>query len=369
MKICIIALRAYQLFNKNISSPSGGAEMQLYLLARELQKSGFSDIHFIVADYGQQKVEEYNQIRLWKSFRFDQNLFSRMFRFFSIFRKVNADVHIQRTLTVFSGIIALFCRLTGKKFIYMVAHDGETDQTLDIFKNKFNRIFIRLLFRHASLVIVQNQYEQENLKKKYPGIKTEILKKGIEIQYHEQHNEPLFDCIWIGRCEKWKNPHMFIELAEKNPTLKFLMILFPAETEQELYDSMISKGAQLRNLTMHAYISPSQINDFLLKSSVFCFTSELEGDWPMVVLEACRCSLPVISYKLNYGLLIDEYKGGVFCNGSIDEMSEQIGKLSRNIELLSSMSKNAFKFVSENHDIKEQADQFKKIIMQFSKQG
>ena len=117
MKICIIALRSYPLFNKKITDPSGGAEMQLYLLAKELQKSELFDINFIVADYGQNSIEEYEKIKLWKSFNFNQNLISQIFCFFRIFSKVNADVYIQRTLTVFSGLIAIYCRIIRKKFV------------------------------------------------------------------------------------------------------------------------------------------------------------------------------------------------------------------------------------------------------------
>jgi glycosyltransferase involved in cell wall biosynthesis len=367
MKVCIIALRSYQLFNRKIADPSGGAEMQLYLLAKELQKSDKLDVNFIVADYGQQDIEVFEKIRLWKSFSFKQNMISQIFCFFRVFSKVKADVYIQRTLTIFSGMIAIYCRIIGKKFVYMVAHDGETDNSLPIFNNRLNRILINLLFRQASLVIVQNNYELDNLNKKYKGIKIKILKKGLEIIPRVQDKEPRFDCIWVGRCEKWKNPRIYIELAERNPNTKFLMICFPSENDPDYYNELIIKGSKFSNLTFIDYVQNDQIYSYLRDSRIFCFTSELEGDWPMVVLEACASGLPVISYKLNYGLLIDEYHGGIFCNGSIDEMTRQIQKLSGNFELLSSMSKNAIKFVSENHDIKERANQFKSIIMPFSK--
>lgn len=369
MKICIIALRSYQLFNKKIADPSGGAEMQLYLLAKELQKSDLLDINFIVADYGQSAIEEYEKIKLWKSFNFNQNLIHQIFCFFRIFSKVNADVYIQRTLTVFSGLIAIYCRIIRKKFVYMVAHDGETDNSLPVYNFWFNRILINLLFNQASLVIVQNNYELNNLKNKYPGLKIELLKKGLEIKELNHNKEPIYDCIWVGRCEKWKNPRIYVELAERNPSLKFIMILFPYENEPQFYDEMIRKSTHIANLTLMDYMQNDQIYELLSESRIFCFTSELEGDWPMVVLEACASGLAVVSYKLNYDLLIDDYHGGIFCHGNVDEMNDEIAKLPGNLELLSSMSKNAFKFVSENHDIKGRAEQCKNILMQFSKQG
>jgi len=124
MKICFIAPKAYQLFNSKIKSTFGGAEVQLSILAKEIAKDKKFDVNFMVADFGQEKVELCDNVKVWKSINFKDNIFKQIYNFFKVFRKINADIYIQRTLTPQSGAISLYCMLKRKKFIYMVAHDN-----------------------------------------------------------------------------------------------------------------------------------------------------------------------------------------------------------------------------------------------------
>ena len=115
-KICFIGLKAYQLFNPKIKSTFGGAEVQLSLLAKEFAKNKNLNIHFMVADYGQKDIETYGGVKVWKSLNFKDKTLKQIKDFFRIFKKINADIYIQRTLSPYSGIIALYCKLT-KDFI------------------------------------------------------------------------------------------------------------------------------------------------------------------------------------------------------------------------------------------------------------
>ena len=63
--ICFVSTLAYPLFNPNVSNSVGGAETQQKALAEELVKRGYS-VSFVVGDYGQNDVEEINEIKLYK---------------------------------------------------------------------------------------------------------------------------------------------------------------------------------------------------------------------------------------------------------------------------------------------------------------
>ena len=62
--ICFIAPKAYQIFNPKIKSTFGGAEVQLYSLAKEISKNKNFDVNFMVADYGQKCMEEYEDVKV-----------------------------------------------------------------------------------------------------------------------------------------------------------------------------------------------------------------------------------------------------------------------------------------------------------------
>ena len=86
MKICFISPKAYMLFNENVQSTFGGAEVQLFLIAKELVKNENYDISFMVGDYGQPAVEEYYNIHLYKALDQQKNIFSQLWTFYKCFR-------------------------------------------------------------------------------------------------------------------------------------------------------------------------------------------------------------------------------------------------------------------------------------------
>ncbi len=56
-RVCFVSLKAYPLFNPDISSVFGGAEVDLYMLATELANDERFEVSFIVGDYGQPPLE------------------------------------------------------------------------------------------------------------------------------------------------------------------------------------------------------------------------------------------------------------------------------------------------------------------------
>ena len=55
-------------------STIGGAEVQMYLLGKELSKDKNLDIYFFVGDYGQDKSEDRCGIKLMKALSFKKNI-------------------------------------------------------------------------------------------------------------------------------------------------------------------------------------------------------------------------------------------------------------------------------------------------------
>ncbi len=358
MRICFISPKAYPLFNNNVKSTFGGSEVQLNLLAKNFARHKDLNIHFIVADYKQKDIEQYDNINVWKSLNFDNIIIKQIIDFYRVFKKINADVYIQRTLTIYSGIIAYYCKIKHKKFIYMVSHDRETDKTDKIYNKKFKGFLANLVYKYSTLIVVQNSYEYGNLKKKFPKSNIEILKKGFDFSVIKKTENKTYDCIWIGRCEKWKNPETFIKLATLNKDFKFLMICPSVLNNENYFEEVKKKSEQIKNLDFIDFAKNKNTYDFLSKSKLFCVTSAFEGDWPMTVLEAAATGLPIISYILNYDNLITKYNAGFCCKNNFDLMNDNLRTLLSDKNLYSRMSNNAFEFTKENHDIDTNAEKF-----------
>lgn len=170
-----------------------------------------------------------------------------------------------------------------------------------------------------------------------------------------------FDCIWIARCDEWKNPEDFIKLAQRNKDFTFVMVAPPAIGKKEYYKGIIKLVRSTHNIIHYDFVENEKIYELLARSKVFCITSDLEGDWPMVVLEAAAVGVPILSLKINYDDLIDKYKGGMYCNSDLNTMIREFKLLVSDSEFNKQMSENAVKYIYEKHNIIENV---KKLLLE-----
>lgn len=71
----------------------------------------------------------------------------------------------------------------------------------------------------------------------------------------------------------------------------------------------------------------------------------------MTVLEATATGLPVLSYKLNYGELIDKYMSGFYSNCNFMLLNNNLYKLLNNTKYLKRSSEYARNYAHTIHNI------------------
>lgn len=359
MKICFIAPKAYGLFNEKVSTKFGGAEIQLYLLSKYTAKNSDYEVHFIVADYGQAEMETYQNIKVWKSLNFEKNLGSQIFNFFKTFRKVNADVYVQITLTPFTGIIGGYARFAKKKFIYMLAHDNEVDGTIKGYKNPLKRFLFDAAWKNMNVIISQNNFQKINLEKK--GYKSHILKSSFELNF-TFGSEKKFH-FWVARTDYWKRPELFISLAESFPDEKFLMICPKVlDTDEKYYNQLKAKAYEVPNLEfISEYVPFSKLNDYFLKAKTFVITSSQEG-YATTMIQAGQNGLPIVSLNVNPDNFITENNCGIFCNDDFELLKTSFKHLIEDELFYNELSKNIINYVKNNHDVVQNTAKFLEII-------
>ena len=81
IRLCIVSLHSYPLFNPGCESPFGGSEVRASLIARELAKSGRFDVHVVVFDHDQPRVERRAGVTIhaWPDFRCRWPVYSAAF--------------------------------------------------------------------------------------------------------------------------------------------------------------------------------------------------------------------------------------------------------------------------------------------------
>ena len=200
-KIAIVAPKVYPVLQESGSETFGGAEVALSLVARELSESGNFDVRVLVGDYGQEDVVRLGRITLHRALKSGSGFLGNAWHLLSCLHRVDAGICVQRTLAIASTVLSVYCRLTGRKFVYWVAHDGETDGKHPLYRSPVTSYLVRLMYRSASHVIVQNSYEEERLAEMVPGIKCTLIKKGIILPEQQLAEELTIDAIWVGRCD------------------------------------------------------------------------------------------------------------------------------------------------------------------------
>lgn len=359
MKICFIQHRAYELFNPTVKTQFGGAEVQMYLHAKELAKNKDFDIRFIVADYGQPKIENIENVLLFKSSSFNENIWQQAISFFKIFRKTDADVYVQMTLTRFSFLIALLCRLKRKKFIYIISHDNDIDGRI-LKTNYLLQKLSLLVFLFSSKIVAQNIYQYELLKKYQ--ITSEIIMSSLETNTSTSTNKEYH--LWIARAESWKKPELFFKLAKLNPNEKFKMVCPPfSEVDTVYYKKIIEQSKGINNVEFIGnYIGFNQLDNLFLKAKTFINTSEKEG-FPTTFIHACKNGIPILSLSINPNSLFNEHHIGFYCQNNENEMQLKFMELNNNKKTYDICVANCKEYFNAYHNISNNSDKLLQLIL------
>jgi glycosyltransferase involved in cell wall biosynthesis len=350
------------IFNTNSNRTFGGATTQLYMLAKEMVKNKDLEVFSFIPNYREICFLDEDKFNLVKAYNENDNIIKKIFSLYYIIKKTSPDVIIQRGLTLQSCILALYCNLSKIKFVFMFGHDLDSH---GIYQTSRKRCYLfPMLLRNSYRIITQNEYEYNQIAQSHKHVKSKshILKKGLDTSYIKFGLKKVYDCMWAAKCEEWKKPEFFLKLASHNRDLKFLMICTIAPSSKKFYDKIKSEAEKLENLTFLDFVEYEKIFEYFAQSKVFCTTSEMEGDWPMTVLESAASGLPILSLHLNYEGIFDETDGGFYCNGDFELMSKYLKILIKDKKIYEKKSLGAKEFVKNSHSIEKNTELFIKYI-------
>ena len=300
MKICFVALHAYPCLKNDFSIDEriGGAEIQQILIAREFKKRGLN-ISFITSDYGQKDEEIIDGIKVYKAskpkegFKFIRFFYPNLVKLWKALKRANAEIYYVRGAGFIPGVLALFSKMYGKKFVFGSASD--TNFCLSkLKKTRLKRDLFLYVFglKRANAIIVQNNKQKEDLLRNFRlnGILIRNYYRPIVNVNNPQKNI----ILWVSTIKEIKRPELFIELARNFPNEKFVMIGGPNKKEDSFYDYIKEKSKKIKNLTFMGF-QPFEFTEKIFEScKLFVNTSNYEG-FPNTFLQAWSRGIPVLS--------------------------------------------------------------------------
>ena len=364
-KVCFVSLFAYHYFNPGANNEIGGAELQLYTMATELAKDEHYDVSFIMGDFDQPLVEIREGVKLYKLMLPRSIAYVRTVveyaSLWKLLKKIDADIYVQRAAGMITGVISLFCKAHGKQFIYMVAHDQDVSGTKPSWMpggivGLIDWKLFQVGLLTATQVVVQHERQMKALRNRH---RVEGCIRPSAHRIVSLSNDVQRDIIlWIARCERWKQPEIFIEMAKKYPWEKFVMIC-PAANDLAYFKTVNAVADGISNIEFIDFVPYHKVYDYFRRSKLFVNTSVSEG-FPNTFVQASMCGTPILSLAVNPDGIFDKHRIGVYCENDAVKLRGEVGHLLTNSLLWTELSINARAYALKYHDIR--------IIIEFDKE-
>ncbi len=296
MKICLVGLDNLPvLAPEHRQHTIGGESVQQTLLGRALARRGHY-VSMVVADHGQVDGAEWEGIRVFKAYRPDAGvpvlrfIHPRWTGMWSALTRADADLYYISCAGMHVGLVALFCRRFGKRFVFRAASDTDCDSSRLLVQFARDRWLYEYGLRRANAILVQSAFQAETLTRNY-GLAGRVAGMLVEMQPVAARD---IDVLWVSNIRRVKRPDRILELAEKLPEVKIHMVGGPLPGEEALFRDVRDMASAEANLTFHGRLSYWDANDLYGRSRVFVNTSDVEG-FPNSYLQAWIRGVPVVT--------------------------------------------------------------------------
>lgn len=290
----------YPLLSKTCSWENiGGAQLQQLQIGKGLRDKGL-DVSYVVFDHGQPDMESIDGLTIYKSFSRDEGipiirfLYPRLYKIWKALLHAAADVYYCRAASFLPGVLALFCRIYKKKFIFAGASDTDFTPEKLLIRTTRDKYLYFYGIRKADAIIVQSKHQKQLLWNNF-------RLKGIVIRnflYDGNISVPFFDrktILWVSTIYSLKRPFQFINLAKSFPDEHFVMIGGRSDSEPKLFQQVKDHCSQIPNINFLGFQSLEKTEQYFSQCKVLINTSEYEG-FPNTFLHAWQRGVPVITY-------------------------------------------------------------------------
>ena len=350
---------AAPLFAESRGKRFGGAEVQVFLLAKELAKSKRLHVIFVTTH---EMPKEVNGVTFLKISPDECTVDGIAARLVDFGVKMGTAAIVQQIPSEETVIAA---ELSGKLdglFIYQVSSDWEVKDPCkmrDVRAKYLEGVY------GSNVIVTQHDVQLKSLREHSDHLAMTIP-NGIRFPRQRPSRSGEY-VLWSGRCAPVKRPWHYLELARDFPEEKFLMMLMPVFNYRELYRAVTSVAKRISNLEIFE-TSFADSQSYYDDAKLLISTSEYEG-FPNTFLQAAKGSTPTLSFKVDPGSIFGDSGSYKFAGGSRAKMEEQLRLLLVNREPLSSMGKDAFYYAKERYDISKTAKMYEDLIFDLHKEN
>ncbi|NUM65684.1 glycosyltransferase family 4 protein [candidate division KSB1 bacterium] len=351
----------------------GGAEVQAWLLARELARRGH-EVHYLAQSL-QGKANEMEVRELWRN----------GLEYYRTLRRLAPDMIIQRMTSFNTGVTGLYARRHHKPFAWICTDNGIPERWLFTRKEwhaarqkglsgklkspilLLNAVINDLArdwgMRQATHVFTQNEEQFDKLLSNY-GLTSLHMPSGHELpragiappaRFHHKI------ILWVGNLGANKRPEKFIQLAKLVQKREWKFVIVGGKEGVSSFEESFGE-TRLDNLH---WLGKLTFNETLLwfdQATIFVNTSKIEGEgFPNTFIQSWLRGVPVVTLGVDPNQFItknDLGRVGKDVQTMVDALHELLGDEADYCR----MSERIAAFAARQFTIATVADQFLQAI-------
>ncbi len=358
----------------------GGAEVQAWLLAKELARRGF-DVHYVAQSVRGKAglVERVEGVTLrWLPYR-EHLRWIRSGQWYRALKTIDPDLVIQRMSSETTGVIGLYARLHGKAFSWICTGDLIPRRWLHLKRQvEANRakapgamkslVFLadaavrdlmrQLGMRYLTHAFTQNETQRRGLRSAF-GIDSFRLPSG-----HERPQAPTDAearrrgaiVLWAGTLGPKKRPELFGDLARRFEGQRIRFVLAGGHADAAYRERVVA--ALPGNVEWLGRVPFEETLSWFDRAAALVNTSPHghEG-FPNTFIQAWLRGVPVLTLGVDPDGLIREHDLGDVA-GSVDELAGSLSDLLADPCGYARIAENVSTFACERFTVERVADCF-----------
>jgi glycosyltransferase involved in cell wall biosynthesis len=365
-----------------LENRGGGAEVQAWLLARELARRGHE-----VTYIAQRVNDKRGRLQMLDGVTIRWSRYAHYFRwtngweYYGALKEANPDIVVQRMTSFVTGIIGFYIKKYKKKFVW-ICTDNESPKRwlflngqLEINKRQKVNLAKSLIFlfnafiydlsrqwgmKRVSHAFTQNEFQKKTLKEEF-GLESFLMISGHEIPQNIRSIKERLEnriILWVANLGQKKKPEKFIELAKIAETSKFRFIMIGSKDDNAYIKRLFKDKPD--NLEWLGRLPFDETLSWFDKAAFFVNTSNDEG-FPNTFIQAWLRGVPVITLGVDPDGVIDKHKLGYVARDERGILNHLIF-LMNDRTTYKEIAENASRYAQEKHSISAMTDNFLNVL-------
>ncbi len=338
---------AHLILERSTSRVSGGAELQIALLARELAARG-KPVVIAAGDTGQPRSSVHEGVRILNAGKFQTGgLIDTLLaipRVASILKEERPEWVLLLGWTTWLFILYLMKPFFGFRLGFICGLDTEVNGGFRR-ENPVRGFFFEYAMRRCDARFAMTEDQRRLFHQN--GMTCRLYRNLILPRAGVRNARKSTDLLWVSRCQPIKRPHLFLDLAERLPGTRCRMVC-PRE-DIGLWETVRARAEGIPNVEFIERVPYHEIQNVYDDARIFVNTSEWEG-WPNSFIQSGLGSTALLSLQVNPDKLFETYALGKFCGGDFQRLEQAAREMLGAPEELEKMQRESERFVAELHD-------------------